>query len=322
MMMAMKAKGIRICIGCNSIGPKGFYCRSCVKTGIGMINRNVYADYDQCLEKGEGVCFNGHKIWKENTVRPHCCASMVARLPIKEPGVFYLFDEYEKGEPLFATSETEALRTQNEQSRAEALGRLDVAVEDKQKGPIAEIEEISTEQGGTARTRDVDPIIKEMMKDLSRDVSCDINEVLAVMDSNECDLVQSTLNKYNWLLDSGATVHVTNNKRLLVNARKTKQFVKVGNGADSEATYIGEVDMIVEDNKRLRLMDVLFIPGFIRNVISLSKIVRNGVTVELHNGFVKFKTGNKELKLQKAGQDSMWTITSTTKRNETKRQWL
>jgi hypothetical protein len=41
---------------------------------------------------------------------------MVAQLPVKEPGVFYLFDDNEKGEPLFATSETEALRTQNELS--------------------------------------------------------------------------------------------------------------------------------------------------------------------------------------------------------------
>jgi hypothetical protein len=41
------------------------------------------------------------------------------------------------------------------------------------------------------------------------------------------------------------------------------------------------------------LTEVLFVPGFIRNVISLSKIVSNGVTVELHDGFVTFKTGDK-----------------------------
>jgi hypothetical protein len=113
-----------------------------------------------------------------------------------------------KGEPLFATTKTEALRTQNELLTTEALGRLDVAVQDIPKGSIEEIEEISTEQAGTARTRSVDPIIKEMMKDLSRDVSCNINEVLAVMESNEYDLIQSTRNKSNWLLDSGATVYM------------------------------------------------------------------------------------------------------------------
>jgi hypothetical protein len=84
-----------------------------VKTGSEMVNRNMYVDYDQCLETGEGVCFNCHKVWKENTVCPHCCESMVARLPVKEP-------ENEKGKPLFVTSETEALRTRNELSTTEA----------------------------------------------------------------------------------------------------------------------------------------------------------------------------------------------------------
>jgi hypothetical protein len=113
-------------------------------------------------------------------------------------------------------------------------------------------------------------------------------------------------------LDSGATIHVTNDLKLLINARKTEQFVKVGNGADAEATFVGQVAMIVEDNKRLRLTEVLFVPGLIWNVISLSKIVSNGVTVELHDGFVTFKTGDQEWKLQKASNESMWTITSTT----------
>jgi hypothetical protein len=113
-------------------------------------------------------------------------------------------------------------------------------------------------------------------------------------------------------LDLGATIHVTNDLKMLMNARKTKQFVKVGNGADAEATFVGQVDMIVEDNKRLHLTEVLFVPGFIRNVISLSKIVSNGVTVELHDRFVTFKTGDNELKVQKASNESMWTITSTT----------
>jgi hypothetical protein len=85
---------------------------------------------------------------------------------------------------------------------------------------------------------------------------------------NECSLVQTTANRSNWLLDSRATIHVTNDLKLLINARKTKQFVKVDNGADAEETFVGQVDMIVEDNKIIRLTEVLFVPGFIRNVIS------------------------------------------------------
>jgi hypothetical protein len=118
------------------------------------------------------------------------------------------------------------------------------------------------------------------------------------------------INKSNCLLDSRASVHVTNSFALLKNAKKTKQAVKVGNGENAQATMIGEVDIIVEGNKRLRLKGVLFVLGFIRNVISLSKIVSNGVTVELHDGFVKFLIGNIVLQLQKTSKDSMRTIES------------
>jgi hypothetical protein len=75
------------------------------------------------------------------------------------------------------------------------------------------------------------------------------NEVHVIAAINECSLVQSTANQSNWLLDSGATNHVTNDLKLLMNACKPKQFVKVGNCADAEATFVGQVDMIVEDNK-------------------------------------------------------------------------
>jgi hypothetical protein len=79
-MTAMRSRGIGLCGRCTRIGPTGFYCRACVKDSVGMINRDMYVDQDQWLEKGEGVCFGCRKIWKENTVCPHCCECIVARL--------------------------------------------------------------------------------------------------------------------------------------------------------------------------------------------------------------------------------------------------
>jgi hypothetical protein len=71
------------------------------------------------------------------------------------------------------------------------------------------------------------------------------------MIQEKTSLGQHLINQTTWFLDSGATVHVTNNAMLLRNGKKTKQFVNVGNGADTQATVTRQVDMVVEEDKKL-----------------------------------------------------------------------
>jgi hypothetical protein len=82
-----------------------------------------------------------------------------------------------------------------------------------------------------------------------------------------------------WLLDSGATVHVTSDSDVLLRARKFNEQVRVGNWEDAKAERIGDVEMIVGENDKFLLKDVLHVPGFLKNVVSLMKIVNNGITV-------------------------------------------
>jgi hypothetical protein len=56
-----------------------------------------------------------------------------------------------------------------------------------------------------------------------------------------------------WLLDSGATVHVTNDSDVLLRARKSNEQVRVGNGEDARAERIGDVEMTVGGNDRFLL---------------------------------------------------------------------
>jgi hypothetical protein len=82
-MRTMETHGIGICSNCNRIGTQGFYCRNCGKMP-GMINRLMYTEHEEVLQKGEGICFNCHAIWKSNTICPHCCESMVTQIPIND----------------------------------------------------------------------------------------------------------------------------------------------------------------------------------------------------------------------------------------------
>jgi hypothetical protein len=109
-----------------------------------------------------------------------------------------------------------------------------------------------------------------------------------------------------WLLDSGETVHVTNDSDVLLRARKSNEQVRVGNGEDAKAERIGDVEMIVGKDEKFLLKDVLYVPGFLKNIVSLTKIVNNGITVQLEKDHVKFGMNGKILKVDKHRKDDMW----------------
>ena len=66
-----------------------------------------------------------------------------------------------------------------------------------------------------------------------------------------------------WLIDSRASVHVTNNKQWLINPKATTESVTVGNGQEVCATLKGD---IILKNKHgsgvIQLKDILYIEDF------------------------------------------------------------
>jgi hypothetical protein len=138
------------------------------------------------------------------------------------------------------------------------------------------------------------------------------NQVVITMEGGGVKTIQ-TNEKTQWLLDSGATVHVTNDADVLLRARKSNEQVRAGNGEDAKAERIGDVEMIVEKNDKFLLKDVLYVPGFLKNVVSLTNIVNNGITVQLDKDHVKFGMNGKILKVNKHRKDDMWYIKSITR---------
>jgi hypothetical protein len=117
----------------------------------------------------------------------------------------------------------------------------------------------------------------------------------------------------SWLLDSGATVHVTNDPSLLIKAKPSKEYVRVGNGEEVKAELVGDVEMELDNGQGLLLESVLYVPNFVRNIVSLMKVTNAGITVELGTETVKFKMNNKTLTMKKAKGDEMWCIKPKTK---------
>ena len=73
-----------------------------------------------------------------------------------------------------------------------------------------------------------------------------------------------------WILDLGATGHVTSSSHLYSSCRQISPIiVKLPTGHTVTATYAG----IVRFSHSLYLEDVLYIPSFQFNVISISKFI-------------------------------------------------
>ena len=87
----------------------------------------------------------------------------------------------------------------------------------------------------------------------------------------------------DWIIDSGASCHMTNNKELLENCCKLENevLIKVGDGRKLKSTIHGTVTIRVEINgttKRLILSDVLYVPDLAFNLISVKKCTSKGLS--------------------------------------------
>ena len=91
-----------------------------------------------------------------------------------------------------------------------------------------------------------------------------------------------------WILDSGATCHVCNNEKMFIefNPLKRAQSVILGDGHRLEATGRGVVDVqLILPNgqtKKKQICDVLYVPGFSYNLLSVAKLIDTGKRVTFY----------------------------------------
>ena len=98
------------------------------------------------------------------------------------------------------------------------------------------------------------------------------------------DDAPNTVNK--WYLDSGSERHITNHLPHLMNPRPSTAVIVVGNGAEVEAVAEGNVLLLESDylGRRLVLCNVLYIPEFAANIISIKEAKKSGASFEMHAG--------------------------------------
>ncbi len=80
-----------------------------------------------------------------------------------------------------------------------------------------------------------------------------------------------------WVLDSGASHHVTGSTQALLDARPcTDMTITFGNGHQHKAELVGDVVLEMPFGYQLRLQDVLYVPGASANLFSISSATKCG----------------------------------------------
>ena len=97
------------------------------------------------------------------------------------------------------------------------------------------------------------------------------------------DPMQHYLNKESWLVDSGATVHVTNDATCMRNIHMTNEKIVVGNRQTVTPKLAGDIYLVQKPtSKVLLLSNVLYVPNFRKNLISIGVIIDKGNAVTMN----------------------------------------
>ena len=115
-------------------------------------------------------------------------------------------------------------------------------------------------------------------------------EVFSTLDAN----VDSNL----WLVDSGATVNVTNDEKCLRDAVEIFREIIVGNGQQVTATKQGWTCLKVNKTDKMVLKEVLYVEGFVKKIISAPKLCSNGMVLRWEGDWMYITSPEgKELRL-------------------------
>ncbi|KAI4380252.1 hypothetical protein MLD38_006465 [Melastoma candidum] len=114
---------------------------------------------------------------------------------------------------------------------------------------------------------------------------------LVCFESNLADVSSNT-----WWIDSGASVHIVMTLQGFQRQRMPNEYdgkVKVGNNAKAAVEFIGVVRLPLDLGFELVLENVLYIPTFRRNLISVHVLDKVGFSCLFQNGIMQLSLNSK-----------------------------
>ncbi|KAL2251350.1 UNVERIFIED_CONTAM: Retrovirus-related Pol polyprotein from transposon TNT 1-94 [Sesamum indicum] len=120
-------------------------------------------------------------------------------------------------------------------------------------------------------------------------VSDENSEVFMVYEANSVHSV----NKFEWLIDSGCTFHMSPVKEVFSNFRYEKSgFVSMANEKKCEILGLGDVSLNFKEGYRLTLKNVRYVPDLSHNLISCAALEEDGLEGRWGKGLMKIMKGS------------------------------
>ena len=107
-----------------------------------------------------------------------------------------------------------------------------------------------------------------------------------------------------WVVDSGATHHVTACRELLRDDRKLEEpkvFGLADRTASMKASEVGACPVRLRSGRKITLKNVYYVPASRVSLLSLSSLLKHGWTVDMRDGGGTIKRGRERLTMRKDG---------------------
>ena len=101
-----------------------------------------------------------------------------------------------------------------------------------------------------------------------------------------------------WIIDSGATNHMTNEKLILKNFKNKYDDITIANGQNVAVIGQGDLEVKLNEDSIVLLKDVLYVPTLKKILISVGQMTKNGFNIKFqtdnridvsHNGEILFR---------------------------------
>ena len=115
----------------------------------------------------------------------------------------------------------------------------------------------------------------------------------------------------SWLVDSGATVHITNDKSHMFNKKTTENHVTIGDGSKIVGRLQGSLLLHTTSNHKVKLNHVLYLPGFNRNILSMARLLEHGNEIMADSDSLALIKGATRLTLLKETKGGMFSLQAT-----------
>ncbi|GMF50264.1 unnamed protein product [Phytophthora fragariaefolia] len=121
-----------------------------------------------------------------------------------------------------------------------------------------------------------------------------------------------------WLVDSGATHHMCGDRSILFGVEPTRLVIRVANGERILTSEKGNCIITTLVNKRpkaILLTDVYFAPELSRNLISVHKLVENGLVCDFGSSCTITNSSGDTVGIA-SSDGSLWKLNSTSSQAE------